>query len=449
MGFRNEIIGGAAALIRAAIKSPDYVLGSAGWSINKDGTAEFNNLTVRGTFNGTDYVLNSSGAFFYSPSEGAGNLVASIAPAPGTDSFGNFYRAGFSVQENTFGTTANLFANALQFLNATGTPVQMLLSPSGLFLYSPGGGLGNLIVSLATAAGIDSYGNAYPKGLNVTTGTISGTTFSGTNFIINSAGAFFYSGAPALNNLIASVATASGTDAFGNSYVAGQAEYVQPGDGNTYVLNQGVVPGSAVPGLWTQNLTTPVNVPPFVSGNKVVPSGGGAGSQLHLNSGKAVVGGTQSDIEIRDSTASGVANGFIALTAGKVGLGVGGAMVWDDTTSQLNLPAAGGPFIQGETFHPVSLASGLSGRLAVKLLPWNTVMIVLQNVACSSTATTYNLGSLPSAAYYPANTQHLPVANTGNINARLFIPTSGALQLICAANPTGTTFGLATTYPNN
>lgn len=49
MGFTNPIIGGAAALIRAAIKSPNYVPHTSGWSINKDGSAEFTNVTARGT----------------------------------------------------------------------------------------------------------------------------------------------------------------------------------------------------------------------------------------------------------------------------------------------------------------------------------------------------------------------------------------------------------------
>lgn len=47
MTFSNPIVGGT-VLIRPAIKSPDYVVGTSGWSINKDGTAEFNEVTVRG-----------------------------------------------------------------------------------------------------------------------------------------------------------------------------------------------------------------------------------------------------------------------------------------------------------------------------------------------------------------------------------------------------------------
>lgn len=93
-GFADPIIGGAEKLIRKAIQSPNYSPGAAGWTINKDGSAEFNNLNIRGTFAGTDFIINGDGEFFYSPSEGPGNLAMSNAPAAGTDAFGNQYLAG-------------------------------------------------------------------------------------------------------------------------------------------------------------------------------------------------------------------------------------------------------------------------------------------------------------------------------------------------------------------
>lgn len=65
MGFENEVIGGAAALVRAAVKSPNFVTGSAGWQISKDGSAEFNNMTVRGIFSGADFLITTAGLFFY------------------------------------------------------------------------------------------------------------------------------------------------------------------------------------------------------------------------------------------------------------------------------------------------------------------------------------------------------------------------------------------------
>jgi hypothetical protein len=48
-------------------------------------------------------------------------------------------------------------------------------------------------------------------------------TYQGSNLFLNTSGSFFYSGTPALNNLIMSIATSSGTDSYGNSYPAGPA----------------------------------------------------------------------------------------------------------------------------------------------------------------------------------------------------------------------------------
>lgn len=116
---------------------------------------------------------------------------------------------------------------------------------SGIFGYSPTVAHGNLIFSLSAAAGTDPYGNAYPQGLSLTAGaisglTISGSTFTGTDFVINSSGEFFYSGTPAAGNLVSSVAPAAGTDGFGNNFLAGTATYAN-GSGIATALAAGFV----------------------------------------------------------------------------------------------------------------------------------------------------------------------------------------------------------------
>jgi hypothetical protein len=117
-GFSNPIAGGGGALIRPSIHSPDFVAGSAGWSINKDGTAEFNGITVRGTIilgNGTTNTIildDTRNAIFVYDNTGA--LVESVAPSPGTDSLGNDYVAGMaSYLPGTPGLTSNLIAGLL------------------------------------------------------------------------------------------------------------------------------------------------------------------------------------------------------------------------------------------------------------------------------------------------------------------------------------------------
>lgn len=99
MAFSNEITGGQGTLVRPAIKSPDYSPGISGWSINKDGSAEFNNLTFRGTFRGNGVIINAAGFFLYSGTPAAGNMIGSWAPADGTDEFGNPYVAGLSLYD--------------------------------------------------------------------------------------------------------------------------------------------------------------------------------------------------------------------------------------------------------------------------------------------------------------------------------------------------------------
>jgi hypothetical protein len=97
MPFRNYSLTKNGQLTIGQILSPNYVAGVSGWEIRKDGSAEFNSLTIRGTFDGTDYVINSGGAFFYNGTPAAGNLITSIAAMAGTDAFGNAYPQGLKV----------------------------------------------------------------------------------------------------------------------------------------------------------------------------------------------------------------------------------------------------------------------------------------------------------------------------------------------------------------
>ena len=53
MAFTNSILAGT-KLVREAIQSPNYSANVAGWSVNKDGTAEFANLVARGTIAAAD-----------------------------------------------------------------------------------------------------------------------------------------------------------------------------------------------------------------------------------------------------------------------------------------------------------------------------------------------------------------------------------------------------------
>lgn len=228
-GFNNPLVTKGGGLVYPSIHSPNFSQGPpiVGWSIDKNGNAFFS-----GTIGGTNFEITSQGAFFYSGTPATGNLIASITSGPGTDQFGNTFFGGVCVYDSS-GNVVELAAGSLFTFNES-TGVFTNLVKGVLLVYKGGGGLGNLIASIAPASGTDQYGNAYPQGMNVTQGQISGSTFSGTDFILNTLGAFFYSGTPAAGNLILSIASAASSDSFGNAYPEGLGlEFPAPASGFT------------------------------------------------------------------------------------------------------------------------------------------------------------------------------------------------------------------------
>ena len=113
------------------------------------------------------------GLFVYSPAPGPGNLIASIAASAGTDPYGNPYQAGITSYDTTFGGLVQLANGAVNVFLAAG--LEAVISGFGYFLYSPVGGLGNLVFSSTQATGTDQYGNVFKKGItsyNTGTGNI-------------------------------------------------------------------------------------------------------------------------------------------------------------------------------------------------------------------------------------------------------------------------------------
>lgn len=127
-GFANSIIGGAQILIRKAIRSRNYAPGSAGWTVNADGFSEFSNLTIRGKL-----IIQSTdqGVFVYKGAPAAGNLIVALAPAAGTDPFGNAFTQGIFLSGYLSGNTTN--AIVLQPLNVTVTGVPTTFNPAQIF----------------------------------------------------------------------------------------------------------------------------------------------------------------------------------------------------------------------------------------------------------------------------------------------------------------------------
>lgn len=108
--FENPLTAGT-VLVREQIQSQNYDPGNDGWVIKANGDAEFNNLTIRGTFYGSEFVMDENGMFFYDGTPASGNLIMSIAAEQGTDPYGNDYRRGVMVY-NASGSSLQMDAGA-------------------------------------------------------------------------------------------------------------------------------------------------------------------------------------------------------------------------------------------------------------------------------------------------------------------------------------------------
>jgi len=152
----------------------------------------------------------------------------------------------------------------------------------------------NFSIPNQTGWGILQNGSAYF--FNVTaSGTITATSFAGTDFVINAAGQFFYSGTPALGNLIISIAQSAGTDTFGNAYKgpglfvykAGTAQAI--GLINTggvpelqFFSNSGFEQTAANIAAGTSGSGATANMQLLISGPQGSPAGGTDWAQIEL-----------------------------------------------------------------------------------------------------------------------------------------------------------------------
>lgn len=151
-------------LIIPGVHSGNYVAGSSGWTINEDGSAEFNNLTIRGgtSISGLDLYYNGAPA--------SGSLVASLSSTAGVDQYGNHYLAGVTVY-NWGVSYASLGNSSLTFgVFVGGQPdpnlangATMDLAPGGLLLTSNVGGIGADAATTTLSPG--STGVTTPTGL--------------------------------------------------------------------------------------------------------------------------------------------------------------------------------------------------------------------------------------------------------------------------------------------
>ena len=254
---------------------------------------------------------------------------------------------------------------------------------------------------------------------------------------------------PGTGDLFATIASTGGNDPYSNPYVNGMAVYgatgyiqltngTGPSGGNIAELLASTGDASQVTPGRLISFASASGTSRFLETRLIAPT-------LPRDTGSTQILLTSTTF---DGTSADESMFFMVGTTGTVMEILGGF-----GTPNVNIIAGAGPFVPGEGWHTISLASGLTGALAggigirCKLLPWNMVAI---DVQVSATATgTYTCGSLPSASYYPTASRNLPLgANGTNNNARLFIPTSGALQIIVGGTGAWTA-GLSNQYPTN
>lgn len=134
MSFSNPITGGQGALIRPAVKSPNFVTGVSGWTIRRDGSAEFNNVVIRNSIQAGGAIL------LYNGTPAAGNLAISLAQSAGVDSFGNSYPAGFQAGDHNgtgFFTLITLLGDIILDSDHWNNGGGLSLNDSGISLFSP------------------------------------------------------------------------------------------------------------------------------------------------------------------------------------------------------------------------------------------------------------------------------------------------------------------------
>lgn len=240
---------------------------------------------------------------------------------------------------------------------------------------------------------------------------------------IASSGLFVYSGPPGLSDLIASIAAANENDPFGNTVDLGVSTYEPGVDGRVANLANGAIRlgipsqfagvGGASPAIMFVN--------------------GGVGDQLTILDGTTSSSDTPASIELQSSSAT---RALPAVTLSGI----------------VSISEKSGPGIPFENWSTISLAAGLTGQLAggvgirVKRVPWTGVWIDC-DVSAAATGT-FTCGALPSADYYPTTMRHFAIGANGGSLARLFIPTSGALQIIVGGSGAWAG-GVSTVYPQD
>lgn len=323
-GFANSLLGGASKLIRAAIRSPNYVPGVSGWSINKDGSAEFRDIQL--------------------PSGSGGAVITIGAVAPASPHTGDLW----------LNTAAGLELS--QWNGSAWVAYQY-----GTSAIADGAITASLLQAGIVVAGIID-------GTTINAATFTGSTFEGTDFLIDSSGEFRYSGTPAKGNLIYSDTGAAGTDAYGNAYLAGAVSYLPGSPCVAIAIDGGNITyytAAAAGGPWNVVATIDQGVPSGYAGLRLQILDGTASATAYLLSdgttGQLVTGNAD------DGTTIAAQNPVTGIPETWQSLGALGVSGMDITTQRYRMQPDGTVRIDIKGHATANIASG--GGTFPNLLP--------------------------------------------------------------------------------
>lgn len=455
-GFNNPVVG-ALALVRQAIQSPNYQAGSDGWAVRQDGSAEFNDVAVRGSINAGSISAGSIGDSTLVDCDYQGGTLEETAMV--------FDSGGGSLLVYSTADTSQTFTSSGTFTVPAG------VSTLTVECWGAGGGAaGGGLAGGANSGGYGGGGGAYAKKtLTVTPGGVYAVTVGAggagglPNYLGRDGGASSFDGACTAAGGLAATAAHRGTGGTAANST-GDVRF-DGGDGGT-ATGSGGSGGGASAGSSSNG-----NDGASTSGS----SGGAGGAGVTGSSGSGGGGGNANAVGSDGHVwGGGGGGGGGGSSAGAGGAGARGQVVVSYTSAATlvasvasiagvdqyghafpaGVAVAAGDLVAydpvnggAETWHTLPLTNGWSnfgtGHVNGKyrLRADNLVEVIGRSSHAAVSGTSVLATALP-AAYRPASTQDFDCAVFGNSTAPTATPvltldTSGVLTLFDL--PSGTT----------
>lgn len=308
---------------------------------------------------------------------------------------------------------------------------------------------GNIAANTITAAQL-AAGIVYAGIVDATTVngvTITGSVFKGTNWIENASGSYFYSGTPAAGNLIASVASADGTDSFANAVLAIMSVYGSAGQRVSMDVESGLaqlqlatgdsaeatagVASTKINTLGSTRVLTASFSAPIVTGQSA-----GAYSRLLLFSPSADLTSAANEAYLAVSDATNTATFIVDPT--KFTFSGQPVISTNGTPANATLITTDAPHTVSYVNNWTALASGTD--LKYELMNDGTVQVTgrLTNTAGFAAGSSQIASAVPSA-YIPARDEpvsawaHLTASPYTGVDGFVLIRASGLLDYFGAA----------------